>query len=113
MAEHEQNGVTIPSSEAITFPVNRDLPSSTLRVFSGEKNDRIIPTMKIIRVRRSNTLGNSNIKNLNASVSCDPLVNPNTESINQSLTGFKKRYIKNHAGNSIIEIIIFLFKFID
>jgi len=37
IAEHEQNGVTTPSKEARTFPVKSDLPSSNLRVLSGEK----------------------------------------------------------------------------
>lgn len=38
-AEQEQNGVTIPSMEAIMFPVNKGLPSSAFLVFSGEKKD--------------------------------------------------------------------------
>jgi len=37
MAEQEQKGVTIPNTEAITFPAKSDFPSSALRVFSGEK----------------------------------------------------------------------------
>jgi hypothetical protein len=37
IAEHEQKGVTIPSSEAIILPANRDFPSSIFLVFSGEK----------------------------------------------------------------------------
>ena len=48
MAEHEQNGVTIPRTEAMTFPVKSDFPSSALRVFSGEKKVRMNPTMKMI-----------------------------------------------------------------
>jgi hypothetical protein len=68
IAEHEQNGVTIPSNDANTFPVNSDLPSSIFRVFSGVKYERIIPTKKMINVRRSKTFGTSKMKNRKASV---------------------------------------------
>ena len=37
IAEQEQNGVTIPSSEASILPIKVDLPSSNFRVCSGEK----------------------------------------------------------------------------
>jgi hypothetical protein len=37
IAEQEQNGVTIPSNEASTFPANKDFPSRYFLVFSGEK----------------------------------------------------------------------------
>jgi hypothetical protein len=68
IAEQEQNGVTIPSSDARTFPVKRDFPSSVLRVFSGEKYERTIPTKKIIRMSSSRTFGTSKIKKRTVSV---------------------------------------------
>src|SRR5664280_706675 len=73
IAEHEQNGVTIPKAEAITFPVKGFFPSSALRVRSGVKYVRIIPTQKIISVRSIMTLGNSKTKKRIASVRCAPL----------------------------------------
>src|SRR5450759_4839170 len=48
IAEHEQNGVTIPNAAAITLPVKVFFPSSALRVRSGVKYVLIIPTKKII-----------------------------------------------------------------
>ena len=74
MAEHEQNGVTIPKADAITFPVKVFFPSSALRVRSGVKYVRIIPTKKIISVRSIMTLGNSKTKKRTASVRCAPFV---------------------------------------
>jgi len=68
MAEQEQNGVTIPSNDARTFPVKSDFPSSAFRVFSGEKYERTIPTRKIINVNSNNTFGTSKTKNLKVSV---------------------------------------------
>ena len=90
MAEQEQNGVTIPSSEARTFPVKSDLPSSTFRVLSGEKYERMMPTKKIINVSKSRTFGNSKTKNRKASVKRKPFVNPKAVSISQSETGCRK-----------------------
>jgi hypothetical protein len=83
MAEHEQNGVTIPSMDAITFPVKSDLPSSAFRVLSGVKKLRMIPTMKMISTSKSRTLGTSKIKNRRASVRCLPCVNLKISSISQ------------------------------
>jgi len=54
IAEQEQKGVRIPRKEAMTFPTNKGLPSNTLRVFSGEKYDLIIPAKKITRISRRN-----------------------------------------------------------
>ena len=54
IAEQEQNGVTIPSKPAKTFPPNNDLPSSFLRVFSGEKNDRAMPAIKMTSTSKRN-----------------------------------------------------------
>src|SRR5664279_4469798 len=62
IAEHEQNGVTMPNKAANTLPVNNDFPSNTFRVFSGVKYVRIIPTKKIINTSSINTFGTSNIK---------------------------------------------------
>jgi hypothetical protein len=87
IAEHEQNGVTIPRAEAITLPVNVFFPSSALRVRSGVKYVLIIPTMKIMSVSNIMTFGNSNTKKRSASVRCSPFFIPKTESINQLVTG--------------------------
>src|SRR5450759_420308 len=87
IAEHEQNGVTIPNADAITFPVKVFFPSSALRVRSGVKYVLIIPTKKIIKVSSIMTFGNSNTKKRRASVRCAPLVIPKTESISQLETG--------------------------
>ena len=37
IAEHVQNGVTIPKVPAITLPTNKGFPSRAFLVFSGEK----------------------------------------------------------------------------
>ena len=87
IAEHEQNGVTIPNADAITLPVKVFFPSSALRVRSWVKYVRIIPTKKIISVSNIMTFGNSKTKKRRASVRCAPLVIPKTESINQLVTG--------------------------
>jgi hypothetical protein len=72
IAEQEQKGVTMPSIEAKMFPVKVDFPSNIFLVFSAENQVRIIPTKKMINVSNSNTLGNSKMKNRNASVKCFP-----------------------------------------
>ena len=59
VAEQEQNGVIIPSKEAITFPANNDFPSSAFRVFSGEKYVLMIPTTKMIKTKSMSTFGTS------------------------------------------------------
>src|ERR1035437_316621 len=87
IAEHEQNGVTIPNAEAITFPVKVFFPSSALRVRSGVKYVLIIPTKKIMSISSIRTFGNSNTKKRSASVRCAPFVIPKTESISQLETG--------------------------
>jgi len=81
MAEQEQNGVTIPSSAAKMFPKMLFLPPSALRVRSGVKKVRTIPTKKIINVSSNSTLGNSKTKNQIASVQCSPRVICNTSAI--------------------------------
>src|SRR5664279_1182533 len=48
IAEHEQNGVTMPNRLAKTFPTNSFFPPSIFLVLSGEKYVRIIPTTKTI-----------------------------------------------------------------
>ena len=73
MAEQEQNGVTMPKLAAIKLPVNLFLPSSALRVRSGVKKVRIMPTKKMINVSRSITFGNSKTKKRKASVRWIPL----------------------------------------
>jgi hypothetical protein len=87
IAEQEQNGVTMPKVDAITFPVKVFFPSSALRVRSGVKYVLMIPTKKIISVSNIMTLGNSKTKNRSASVRCAPFVMPKTESINQLVIG--------------------------
>jgi hypothetical protein len=54
IAEHEQKGVTIPSNDAITLPVNNDLRSKYFLVFSGENQERTMPARKITRIRSRN-----------------------------------------------------------
>ena len=76
IAEQEQKGVTMPKVEAIILPVNRDLPSSDLRVLSAEKYDLIIPTIKTISTRSNITLGTSKTKNQMDSVKCVPFSKP-------------------------------------
>jgi hypothetical protein len=87
IAEQEQKGVTIPSIEAMTFPVKRDFPSNAFRVLSGVKKLRMIPTTKMIRISKRRTLGTSKMKNRRASVRCFPCDNLMTSSINQLVTG--------------------------
>jgi len=62
MAEHEQNGVTIPSDGAIIFPVKSDLPSNALCLRSGENQVRIIPTKKMMMTSNIHTLRTSKRK---------------------------------------------------
>ncbi len=49
-ALHEQNGVTMPSSAANTFPTPSRLPPSSARVRSTLMNDRRTVTTKMIPV---------------------------------------------------------------
>jgi len=87
IAEQEQNGVTIPSIEAMTFPVKSDFPSNAFRVLSGVKKLRIIPTTKMITTNNKSTFGTSKMKKRRVSVRCFPNGNFNTSSINQFDTG--------------------------
>src|SRR5450759_1673832 len=73
IAEHEQNGVTMPNADAIKFPVKVFFPSSALRVRSGVKYVLIMPTKKIMSVSNIMTFGNSKTKNRRVSVICAPL----------------------------------------
>jgi len=63
IAEQEQNGVTIPSKDASILPTNSDLPSNTLRVFSGENQERTIPARKITRISKRKIFCKVLIKN--------------------------------------------------
>lgn len=45
-AEQEQNGVTMPSKAAITFPADSRFPARMRRVRSGVKKVRMTPTKK-------------------------------------------------------------------
>jgi hypothetical protein len=58
-AEHEQKGVTTPSRAASTLPALSRLPASTLRVRSGVKKERTMPTTKTTRVSSRRTFGTS------------------------------------------------------
>ena len=58
-AEHEQKGVTMPSSAAMTLPADSRLPARMRRVRSGVKNERMMPTPKTTSVRSMSTLGES------------------------------------------------------
>jgi len=56
-AEHEQNGVTMPSVAANTLPMPARLPESKARVRSGAKKVCTMPMTKTIPVSSSRTLG--------------------------------------------------------
>ena len=58
-ALHEQNGVTMPSAAASTFPTPSRLPLKKARVRSGLKNDWMTVMTKIIPLSRSRILGTS------------------------------------------------------
>jgi hypothetical protein len=68
IAEHEQNGVTIPKKLAEIFPAKSFFPPKIFLVFSGEKYVRTIPTAKTINIKSSRTLGTSKMKKLIAEV---------------------------------------------
>jgi len=71
IAEHEQNGVTIPNDPARMLPVNNDFPSSAFRVFSGEKNERRIPARKITRTNNKDIFSRMLMKNQSVSEKSD------------------------------------------
>ena len=71
-AEHEQNGVTTPRSDAKTFPADSLFPARIERVLSGVKKDLTIPTPKTTSVRSIKTLGTSKTKNSTAEPRCVP-----------------------------------------
>jgi len=56
-AEHEQNGVTTPSSAAITLPTASRLPASVRRVRSGVKKVRMMPTPNTTSTSSISTFG--------------------------------------------------------
>jgi len=56
-AEQEQNGVTMPSVAASTFPTPSRLPESSARVRSGEKKVWMMPIAKTMPVSSNSTLG--------------------------------------------------------
>ena len=56
-AEHEQNGVTMPSNAARTLPTDSRRPASSRRVRSAVKNVRITPTPKTTSTSSISTFG--------------------------------------------------------
>ena len=56
-AEHEQNGVTMPSSAAMTLATPSRRPASNARVRSGGKKLRTMPIANTTRVSSISTLG--------------------------------------------------------
>ena len=56
-AEHEQNGVTMPSPAASTLPTPSRRPASRARVFSGEKKLRTTPIANTTSVSSIRTFG--------------------------------------------------------
>jgi hypothetical protein len=62
-AEHEQNGVTTPRSDASAFPAVSRRPARRLRVLSGVKKLLTMPATKTTSVRRRRTFGTSKTKN--------------------------------------------------
>ncbi len=77
-AEHEQNGVTIPSSAASTLPTDSRLPARMRRVRSGVKNDRTMPTPNTTSTSSISTFGDSKTKNSTADARRDPASRPMT-----------------------------------
>lgn len=66
IAEQEQNGVIIPSREAMIFPVYLFLCDNTARIFSGGRYERIMETANIITDKRIKIFIESKIKKLTA-----------------------------------------------
>ncbi len=56
-AEHEQNGVTMPSVAASTLPTPSRRPDRKARVRSGETKVCTMPITKTMAVSSSRTLG--------------------------------------------------------
>ena len=65
-AEHEQNGVTMPSSAASTLPADSLRPARIRRVRSGVKNERTMPTPNTTSISSISTFGDSKTKNSTA-----------------------------------------------
>jgi hypothetical protein len=65
-AEHEQNGVTMPSKAASILPIISFLCVSIILVFSGEKYERMTATIKTIVVSSKNILMVSYTKKFSA-----------------------------------------------
>jgi len=86
-AEQEQNGVTMPSEAAKTFPTDSRRPAKTRRVRSGVKNDLIMPTAKTTNVSNIKTFGVSNKKNDTADPNLVPWERESNRYVNQSAKG--------------------------
>ncbi len=84
MAEQEQNGVTMPNTEAITFPAYLFLRDRIALVFSGGKYERMMETLKMITNSKMKILIVSNIKKLTALPSLEVFAMPKTIYVNQS-----------------------------
>ena len=67
IAEHEQNGVTVPRRAASKLPADSLLPDSIRLVLSGVKKDLITPTANTTKTRSINTFGTSKMKKLTLS----------------------------------------------
>ena len=85
-AEQEQNGVTTPSSAASTLPADSRRPARTLRVRSGVKKERTMPTPKTTSVSSSSTFGVSYRKNSTADPSAVCRERPNTDVVSHCAT---------------------------
>jgi hypothetical protein len=87
-AEHEQKGVTTPSSAARTLPADSRFPARIARVRSGVKNDRTMPTTKTTPTRRSRTFGTSYRKKATLSPRWVPAPSPSSRKVAISEMGF-------------------------
>src|SRR3990172_10330872 len=97
-AEHEQNGVTMPSIAASTFPIPCRRPPSRARVRSGLKKVRTIPITKIMPESRSRILGTSYRKNATDSPKRELHSRPRTSKVIHCDAGASTRYIAHQTS---------------
>ena len=96
-AEHEQNGVTMPSPAAANDPGTRPRPASTGRIRSGGKKPRISVTTVTMPRSRSKTFGRSSRKKATASPRWVPGWRPMTVKVSQSAAGASTNQATTHA----------------
>ncbi len=89
-AEHEQKGVTMPSSAARTLPIDSLRPASKARVRAGVKKERTTPTTKTTRTRSIRTLGASSTKKAIEVPSRPRGDKPSARNVSQSAKGARR-----------------------